>query len=199
MGKSEYAQVNDGWMETHHGFPLRFADPRPEHVVIEDIALGLARKCRYGGHYKGPPGLWYSVAEHSVHIRMAAMMAGFGLREQLTALLHESFEAYAMGDIVHPFKKLIQPALAPYEALFEEMVAKKFGTIYPFPQWLHDLDSRITADERAQVMNKSGLDWGMSHVHPIGAEIEFWPIDKAHDVFLAMARDLIYEVEKLDG
>jgi hypothetical protein len=196
MGKSEYSQVNDGWMETHSGFPLRFSDPRPEHIVIEDIAIGLARKCRYGGHYKGPADRWYSVAEHSVHLRMEAAMAGLDLRDQLTALLHESFEAYT-ADLVHPFKKLIDPAFRPYEELFESVAAEKFGTIYPFPQWLHDIDSRITMDERDQVMNRSGLDWGMDHVPPLGVEIQFWPIQKAHDVFLTMARDLIYEVEKM--
>jgi hypothetical protein len=43
-------------------------DPLPEDVHIEDVAYGLSRISRFGGHTIGEP---YSVAQHSVLVSRA--------------------------------------------------------------------------------------------------------------------------------
>lgn len=72
-----------------------------EQVAIEDIARSLSHICRYGGHVP----VFYSVAEHSLHVAAQVERCG-GLPELvLAALLHDASEAY-LGDMVRPLKHI---------------------------------------------------------------------------------------------
>lgn len=50
------------WMQTRSGQKFWPLDPRPDEVVLEDIAHALSNTCRFAGHCR----TFYSVAEHSV-------------------------------------------------------------------------------------------------------------------------------------
>lgn len=73
-------------------------NPDVESIVLDDIALAIARIARYNGHTKRV----YSVAEHSWLIYEYLRDHGGSLEEQLIALLHDAREAY-IGDLTYPF------------------------------------------------------------------------------------------------
>src|SRR3972149_10211945 len=70
-------------------------DPRPEDVVVEDIAHALGNLCRFTGH----TSRFYSVAEHSVHVSDSASAPN-----KLWGLFHDASEAY-LGDLARPTKQ----------------------------------------------------------------------------------------------
>ena len=55
-------------INTRSGRILDFADPRPEAIVIEDIASGLAMAPRFGGQALR----FHSVAQHAVNVSILA-------------------------------------------------------------------------------------------------------------------------------
>jgi hypothetical protein len=55
--------INSTSIETVSGSYVDFADPQPDTIFIDDIAWGLSREARFGGHTNTPNP--YSVAQHS--------------------------------------------------------------------------------------------------------------------------------------
>lgn len=104
-------------LATFGGF-FDLADPRPEHVSIDDIAHALARINRYNGHAR----VAFSVARHS--ILCADIVKGWGgsVAEQLEALLHDAAEAY-YGDTTWPMLAALRQAGA------EEAIARVRGGV----------------------------------------------------------------------
>lgn len=91
-------------IRTFTGRYINLTDPDPEDIYPADIAIGLARLCRFGGHTKKI----YSVAEHSDWCRQEAELKYPQDDTQLAfkALLHDAHEAY-LGDVVSPLKALL--------------------------------------------------------------------------------------------
>jgi len=182
-------QVEDGWMELYDGKQFYFrrtAEQMVEMLELDNIAHALANCCRYGGHTRQ----FYSVAEHS---RIMADYVMFHMREQfpdqrdralaaLTVLHHDDAE-HIIGDMPRPLKEEF-PLFKEYERTIDQAVALKFGTIYPFPPWLKDMDTRILVDEREQCMSRSGHDWGCDKLDPLGIEVEFHAPWVAKQLFL---------------
>ena len=50
------------FIATITGQHIDYGDIRPEHIVIEDIAVALSHLCRFAGHVPE----FYSVAQHGV-------------------------------------------------------------------------------------------------------------------------------------
>lgn len=71
-------------------------------VVIEDVALGLARQIRYAGQC--PRYMALTVAEHSVLVSRALPDDQPVL--QMLGLMHDAAEAF-IGDLVTPIKRLV--------------------------------------------------------------------------------------------
>lgn len=91
-----------------HFWPL---DPRPEDILIADIAHSLAQTSRWGGHAP----VRYSVAQHSLFVaeraRQLAMASNVRGNPELIiekvafcGLLHDASEAYLV-DVPTPIKK----------------------------------------------------------------------------------------------
>src|SRR4051812_33607207 len=86
-------------MDTLSGVSLDLDDPRPEDIVLADVAGGLAKVCRFGGQATR----FYSVAQHALLVaRFVTENLG---RPDLVpwALHHDSAEAYTC-DLPRPLK-----------------------------------------------------------------------------------------------
>lgn len=166
-----------GWIQTFTGGRFYPADPRPEEMSIHDIAEALGKLCRYGGHCLR----FYSVAEHSVHVALAAPSA-----IRLEALMHDAAEAYLV-DVPRPIKALL-PEYKPMEERIMAAAARRFAFRWPMPPEVKHLDDAILADERAQNMQRtpvSNEEWGAPHP-PLGVRLQFWTPEQATGNFLRL-------------
>lgn len=171
MTETRFYQVEDGWIEIVSGKQFYFgAEPDRLCWSIEapDVAYALARLCRYNGHTRRH----YSVAEHTVLIADHVEREGGSPRECLTALHHDDAE-YIIGDLARPVKAKM-PQFKDLEERLDQAVALAFGTIWPLPDWLKELDARILRDERAAVMNPSDNEWGTDELDPLN--VKFMPV-----------------------
>jgi hypothetical protein len=151
------------WMQTWTGEKCWPRSPRVSDIRIEDVAIGLARECRYGKMTLR----WYSVAEHSVIVselvarivRMNPMLAGDPTLEMAVAkegLFHDCDEA-PLHDMPRPIKHDPGMQLDQYRALgvqYRNVVFERFG-IKP-TNVTHSLidviDKRLVVDEVEQFM-----------------------------------------------
>ena len=92
------AQRNNHEIATYTGGFFDILDPESHEYKIEDIAHSLALTNRYGGHTSAP----YSVAQHCV---LASYM-DVGIKP-IYLLLHDAAEAYLVGDVASPQKRLL--------------------------------------------------------------------------------------------
>ena len=165
------------WMQvgSRQFWPL---DPRPEEIRVEDVARGLAMKCRYGGHVTK----FYSVAEHSVYVSQNVP------REfARQALLHDASEAY-LGDMIRPLKT--QPEFRAFRAVedkLEALIYARFGVTLTDASCVavKDADNRILIDER-QVRRALPAPWhGLDGLSPLGIRIAGYAPAPAEAMFLS--------------
>lgn len=119
------------------GLVFDFADPRPEMIDINDIALGLSKCCRFCGMCDGH----YSVAHHST---LGAMQ--IEPRFALEFILHDATE-YVCGDMVSPFKRLL-PDYQRYEAIIDEAIRERFGLPWNMSPEVKAMDDAMYHTER---------------------------------------------------
>lgn len=167
------------WLETMKGTIFRYDNISSNKLLIEDIAHSLSMQCRYNGH----TNKFYSVAEHS---KLLANYAHYQLcldrKTCLTILLHDASETY-MGDMVGPLKKHF-PKFKAMEDAIDALVARTFGTIYPFPDIVKELDTRVCVDEHKKGFPYSSKIWGYDHLKPLNITPDFLSPGKAHDQFV---------------
>jgi hypothetical protein len=124
---------------THTGIYFDLLNPKKDKVEINDIAHALSLTCRYNGHIP----FHYSVAEHSCHV--ADKLINWGFPElAFDGLMHDAAEAYT-GDIVHPLKSSPEfwAVFAPIEERLEQVVADRFGLIYPMHELVKQADKAV--------------------------------------------------------
>lgn len=168
------------YMQTYTGRQYWPVDPHSDEVVIEDIAHSLSLQCRYAGHCI----LFYSVAEHSVHVAQW-LRANYGPLIALHGLLHDATETYCV-DVPRPLK----PFLSNYKDIEQrnwEAIAKRFGLSSKMPEEVHEADGRIIADE---LVNLKPMDWHSKWDDPLGVSIGCWSPAVAEQEFLAEFRKL---------
>jgi uncharacterized protein len=178
-GSQTFYQIEDDWMETHTGKQFFFMRPTPDMIDVVDIAAALGKLCRYGGHTRQ----FYSVAEHSVLLARWLEEQGHDLLTVFSGLMHDATEGYLV-DIPRPIKHV----LADYKRIEDGLamaIHDKFGVLYPLPRVVHEADSRILVDERAQAMSDSGNEWGTDKLVALGVNLRFWSPDEAPGYFLA--------------
>lgn len=101
--------MNPEYMATHSGRPFYPLNPECNEIWIPDIAHALSRSGRFNGHTR----VFYSIAQHSVHVAELVEELGGTRDEQLAGLMHDAAEAY-VGDVITQVKKLI-PAFVALE------------------------------------------------------------------------------------
>lgn len=135
------------WSQTYTGGRFYATDPRPEEVLLRDIASALSKQCRFNGHVSH----FYSVAQHSVLV--ARMVPD---RFKLEALLHDGAEAY-IGDLVRPVK-VACPDFRTIDHNVDAVVREAFGLPAEMSAEVHEADMRICTAEKRDLMPRSE-DW----------------------------------------
>jgi hypothetical protein len=160
------------WMQTVSGRAFWPVDPRPEDIYIEDIAHALSMMCRYGGHCR----VFYSVAEHSLHISNS-----LSEEDALWGLLHDAPEAY-IADIVRPAKRFIS-GYSEAEDRLMQAVCQRFGLSETPPPSVKKADNAILLDEMPYLLGEPALPWNIPG-EPLGVSIQGYSPEKAKEEFL---------------
>jgi len=158
-----------------------YADPQPESICIEDIALALSNTCRFSGHLE-----FYSVAEHSLHcLEIARQMYDGNEELQFAALMHDAAES-VIGDMPKPLK-LLCPAYRAIEARAERMIEKKFQISTEYKEQVKEIDlMMLKAEKKAFFPNAE--DWGsLDHIPDAGVLLCNDTPEEACGIFLAEA------------
>ncbi|MCZ8148759.1 MAG: HD family hydrolase [Roseomonas sp.] len=194
------------WVRLPSGRRLDLLAPTPFDWTDEDLAIGLSRTFRWGGHSVWPAPL--SVAQHSLAVlalRRAARPAAtrIGLRREL---LHDAEEGLTNFDCISPLK----PFLGAGFLALQQRLSAAVATRYALPAWeeeerrLHKkLDIAMAAAEavhvagwsRAEVRATLGIRAAVMAADPLVAEFggtpwEPWAPDVAAQRFLDALRRL---------
>lgn len=146
-------QWNGDWIGTNTGNVIELNGPRGDQISIEDIATGLANNCRFTGQLK----MWYSVAEHSLHV--AELVPE---QYKLAALLHDASEAY-ICDVATPFKRMLGDAYRNVERAISDAIGRKFGVdLINLPDLVKQADQIMLVTERDALQDKP-QDWGPAY------------------------------------
>jgi hypothetical protein len=166
------------FIQTFTGKQFWPMDPHVEDVDIQDIAHALAMQCRYAGHCLS----FYSVAEHSVHIA-DWLLPRHGVEVAFCGLMHDGTETWLV-DVPRPVK----PHLGGYKAaeanIWRKAMVPAFGLPDEITAAVHEADSRILLDERAQNMSPAKYVGGWPNVEPLGVKLRFWQPPLAKEAFL---------------
>lgn len=141
--------MTTAWIQTCTGRPWYYESPRPEDVVLEDVAHALSNLCRFGGHVTR----FYSVAEHSVLVsRLAAdlLPPDQSRYVALQGLLHDATEAYVV-DVPRPLKRLL-PDYEKYEAIAWTAIHQAFNLPLTLSSFVHRADRHAVHLERTQLL-----------------------------------------------
>ena len=94
------------WVRQPSGRHLDLINPSPEDFDDSDLALGLARTFRWGGHSVWPRPL--TVAQHSLTVLHLRRQSGvLSPRVQLLELLHDAEEGLVGFDPISPLKPIL--------------------------------------------------------------------------------------------
>ena len=193
------------WVRMPSERRLDLLDPTPFDWEDSDLALGLARTYRWGGHTAWPRPL--SVAQHSLtvmHLRAAACKAtGIELAPlaALRELLHDAEEGLLGFDCISPLKPFLGEAFKALTLKLEAAVFIRYG----LPQWTpkeyaaHKLADRLAAASEAvhiagwspkEVLHTLKITVPPLNDDPLqaiygGAAWEPWPPALANERFLA--------------
>jgi len=131
------------WIQTFTGRQFWPLDPRPEEIVIEDIAHALSMQCRFTGHCRD----FYSVGEHSYWVSKLCKP-----ENALWGLLHDASEAY-LQDMAKPIKRL--PEMQGYrdvEKIAQETICLRFGLAMARPDDVSLADKQMLAIEARDLL-----------------------------------------------
>ena len=121
------------WQRMLSGRRLDLLDPSPLDVEITDIAHGLARVARWNGQTIGDHA--FSVAQHSLLVERVLVLCRpeASHRQRMAALLHDAPE-YVIGDMISPFKAVLDGAYRAIEQRLLAAVHLRFGLPAQLPE-----------------------------------------------------------------
>lgn len=120
------------WVRMPSGKRLDLLNPTPFDWDDADLALGLARTYRWGGHTAWPLPL--SVAQHSLTVmllRRAAAPSPLAPVIELRELLHDAEEGLLGFDAVSPLKPFLGEGFRALTRRLEQAVFLRYG----LPAW----------------------------------------------------------------
>jgi 5'-deoxynucleotidase YfbR-like HD superfamily hydrolase len=117
------------WVRLPSGRRLDLLAPTPFDWTDEDLAIGLSRTFRWGGHSVWPEPL--SVAQHSLAVLERRRPDGLAPPALLRELLHDADEGLINFDCISPLK----PFLGEHFAALEERLRAVVALRYRLPAW----------------------------------------------------------------
>ena len=186
------------YINTFSGISFYFLTPRPEEVLLEDIAHHLAFQSRSTGAVIRD----YSVAQHSLLVCDLVTEELEWRRPKdwvidkhkldyicMQALLHDA-EEYVTGDINKPFKTLLAPLLDPIAKEIKKAIGEKLGyNLIDMPSIIKHADNVAMATEKKQLYRPSNAVWhDLPDPHP--ATIPTMTSQEAEAAFLKRFHDL---------
>jgi 5'-deoxynucleotidase YfbR-like HD superfamily hydrolase len=144
------------WANSSSGRRFWPADPRAEDVNIPDLALALARICRFGGHLRRDVES-YSVAHHCVLVSLMVPP-----QYALQGLLHDGDEAF-IGDPIRPAHGLYGRKFWKAKAGWHTAIAIAAGmpatALRVMPLEVKRADMRALATERRDLCEPNEHAW----------------------------------------
>jgi hypothetical protein len=147
------------WVRMPSGKRLDLLNPAPDDWEDEDLALGLARTYRWGGHSAWPLPL--SVAQHSITVmllRRAASSTPLAPPAELRELLHDAEEGLLGFDCISVLKPFLGEGFRDLNARLDKAVFLRYG----LPPWTPDehaahkrADRQAAASEAVHVVGWS--------------------------------------------
>ena len=187
------------YINTFSGIAFYFLTPRPEEVLLEDIAHHLA----YQNRSTGATTRDYSIAEHSLLVcdivvedmewRMHKGLVHYTEAQvayiAMQALLHDG-EEYVMLDMNTPLKSLIAPLYKPIAIGVKRVISTRFGCdLINMPPMIKHADNIAMATEKKQLYRPSNVIWhDLPEPHP--ATIPTMTSLEAEAAFLKRFHDL---------
>ena len=183
------------WQRMLSGRRLNLLDPSPLDVEVEDIAHGLARVARWNGQTTGDHA--FSVAQHSLLVEhvLGLLHPDTAPREKLATLLHDAPE-YVIGDMISPFKAVLDGAYRTVEERLLSAIHLRFGLPPRLPdamrQRIKRADQVAAYWEAVRLADFAETEAARFFGRPgrIGAEaiaafLEPWPAKRAESRYLA--------------
>lgn len=119
------------WIRLPSGRRLDLIAPTPLDWTDEDLAVGLARTFRWGGHSIWPDAP-LSVAQHSLSVlEMRRARARLTPAQQLRELLHDADEGLINFDCISPLKPFLGAGFAALSKRLTEVIFRR----YRLPAW----------------------------------------------------------------
>lgn len=177
-------------IETYSGRIISLLDPKPEDIIIEDIAVGLSQLCRFNGHCSR----FYSVAEHSCYVALVVNIQAGSVEDEFAALMHDAAESY-VGDVTRPVKRLLGPEYGEIEERFERAIAERFGIDWTPSRKLtvKNADNILCKTEGRDLMPSKGEGWQIP-AEPLEqlqiSRSQMVPPGRAMDAFMSAFRYL---------
>ncbi|MFC3127533.1 phosphohydrolase [Pseudoroseomonas globiformis] len=153
------------WVRLSSGRRLNLLDPQPDAWSDADLAIGLSRTYRWGGHSSWPLPL--SVAQHSLLVLALRERSGpLTPAEALRELLHDADEGLLGFDCITPLK----PRLGSSYAALTRRLCRAIALRYRLPAWTNSSHATHKAADRAAAASEA--------LHVAG-----WPADEVADIF----------------
>ena len=182
------------WQRMLSGRRLDLLDPSPLDIEVEDIAHGLARVARWNGQTFGDHA--FSVAQHSLLVERIMQLPhdACAPRDRLATLLHDAPE-YVIGDLISPFKAVIDTAYRQVEERLHAAIRLRFGLPAQLPATLlariKKADQVAAYFEAVRLAGFTDSDAaryfgrpGGINVDVIASMLDPWPAKRAESLYL---------------
>ena len=117
----KYEGIKGNLMRTVDGKYIDFANPQPDQISLDAIAIGLSSECRFGNQLHEH----YSVAEHCLHCLNVARRRGLSIEIKRAVFMHDAAEAFCK-DIPKPLKIML-PNYKIIEDRLQRVIEAKYG------------------------------------------------------------------------
>jgi 5'-nucleotidase len=195
------------WVLLKSGRRINLLDPSPDGWEDSDLAIGLARTYRWGGHSAWDLPL--SVAQHSMTVRALSSAApgpALSPAEELRELLHDADEGFLSFDCITPVKPYLGAGYISVVGRLQAAIASRYH-LAPWRPEAHarhkHADRLAAASEARHVVGWSAHDIRHSleiDIAPLADDPlpvppglrpwEPWPPNLAAELFLAALRGL---------